>query len=335
MLNDSRFQLLKDWIENILKWQGASIQVASADASFRRYFRITHENKSFIAMDAPPDKEDTQPFIHITKRLLAIGVHAPEIIAEQTELGFLMLEDLGCTPYQEALSIDSADELYEDALKALIVFQQADINGLPQYDDQFLLQEMALMPEWFLKTHLGIKLNDSQEQLINKVFNDLTKVISHFPTGFVHRDYHSRNLMKTENNNPGIIDYQDAVSGPLCYDLVSLLRDCYVLWPQSKVREWALLYKNLAVKQGLMETMKDHEFLRQMDLMGLQRHIKVLGIFSRLKHRDHKPHYLDDLPLTLSYVLEIGKHHPETQPLVKLLDELSIVEKINIMEVPE
>ncbi|MEE9352207.1 MAG: phosphotransferase [Thiotrichaceae bacterium] len=335
MINDTRFQLLQDWVKNTLKWDDARIEVASADASFRRYFRIHYQSKSFIAMDAPPEKEDTQPFIDITKRLLAVEVHAPEIIAEHTEQGFLILEDLGTVPYQDVLTDTTAENLYKEALQALITLQRADITGLPNYDSALLHQEMELMPEWFLKTHLNIELNDSQKDIIKRSFKHLTEAITQQATGFVHRDYHSRNLMKVGVNNPGIIDYQDAVNGPLTYDVISLLRDCYIVWPKEKVNQWALQYKAMAVENDLMPECDDSAFLRDFDLMGLQRHIKVLGIFARLHHRDGKAHYLEDLPLTLSYVLEIGKDHPETAPLVELFNELEIAKHLGIVEIPQ
>lgn len=334
MLTDNRFQLLQSWIQETLNWKNAIIEVASADASFRRYFRIHHQAKTYIAMDAPPDKEDIAPFVDVTQRLLDSGVHAPKIIAEQAELGFLMLEDLGTIPYQDVLNQSSADDLYTDALEALISLQQANIDGLPLYSKDFLHDEMKLMPEWFLGKHLDIKLTTSQQDIINRTFDNLTNAIEEQPTGFVHRDYHSRNLMKTAEQNPGIIDYQDAVSGPLTYDLVSLLRDCYVVWPQSKVSAWALQYKHMAIESGLLKEITDEDFLRHMDLTGLQRHIKVLGIFSRLKHRDGKAHYLEDLPLTLSYVLTVGSKHPETNDLVALFDGLNIPELIGTVDIP-
>ena len=335
MKNDTRLDLLTHWIASKLEWHNAEIEVASADASFRRYFRVHYKNSSYIAMDAPPDKEDIQPFIDITRRLLAVQVHAPTIIAEHVEHGFLMLEDLGNVPYQSVLNSETADELYKEAIQALLILQQADTTGLPRYDAELLRQEMALMPEWFLNTHLNLSLTPSQVQTIEQVFTDLTTAISTQPTGFVHRDYHSRNLMQTSHNNPGIIDYQDAVKGPVSYDLVSLLRDCYLVWPDTKVTEWALHYKTKAVENQLMPAISDRAFLKQMDLMGLQRHIKVLGIFARLKHRDGKSHYLQDLPLTLSYVLEVGSRHPETLPLIELFNELAIAEHIGTVDIPQ
>ncbi len=334
MTEDLRFKQLKHWITIDLGWKNARLEVASADASFRRYFRVQHAHQSYIAMDAPPDKEDIRPFIDISQRLLATGVHAPQIIAQHTAQGFLLLEDLGKTPYQEILTPNRADTLYRDALQALITLQQADTTGLAHYNAALLHQEMALMPKWFLQTHLGITLSSSQSHIIEQCFQQLITAIDEQPCQFVHRDYHSRNLMYTQHNNPGIIDYQDAVRGPVSYDLVSLLRDCYVLWPDSKVTEWALYYKSMAVKKQRMPDLADIDFLKQMDLMGLQRHIKVLGIFARLKHRDSKPHYLADLPLTLSYVLHIGKRHPETRPLVELFEKLNIPARIGTVEIP-
>ena len=334
MKTDTRLEQLKGWIKSELNWQNTTIEVASADASFRRYFRVYYNDISYIAMDAPPTKEDILPFIDITQRLLATGVHAPKIIAQSIELGFLMLEDLGSTPYQDKLN-DKPDSLYFDAMQALIKIQTADTTGLENYDKKHLDDEMQLMPEWFLKTHLGIELSTSQQQIIKSCFEQLTKNIETQANGFVHRDYHSRNLMIIEENNPAIIDYQDAVFGPITYDLVSLLRDCYIHWPNSRVEHWALQYRDMAASTGLLDKIDDKEFIRWFDLMGLQRHIKVLGIFCRLWHRDGKKHYLDDLPLTLSYVLSVGEKHTETQALVELFHSLDITSKIGTVDIKE
>lgn len=334
MTTDTRLNKLKDWIENTLNWKGANIEIASADASFRRYFRIHHKDNSYIAMDAPPEKEDILPFINITQRLAQTGVHAPQLIAYSVALGFIVMEDLGCIPYQDKLN-ESADALYTDAMHALIKMQKADTTGLEHYDRQHLNDEMELMPIWFLETHLDIKLNHSHKTIIQNCFNDLIDNILEQPKGFVHRDYHSRNLMVVTTNNPAIIDYQDALYGSITYDLVSLLRDCYIYWPNKRVEQWALDYKNKAIESGLIDTVSDTDFIRWFDLMGLQRHIKVLGIFCRLWHRDGKKHYLDDLPLTLSYVLKIGKKHPETQALVELFQQLDIPSKISTVDIPE
>ena len=334
MKTDIRLEELKKWIKSKLNWQNTTIEVASADASFRRYFRVQYDNSTYIAMDAPPEKEDILPFIDITQRLLACGIHAPKIIAQSESLGFLMLEDLGSTPYQEQLD-KYADKLYFDAMQALIKMQKADTSGLEHYDEKHLNDEMELMPEWFLKKHLKIQLNKDQELTIKQCFDALNQNILKQNNGFVHRDYHSRNLMIVENNNPAIIDYQDAVYGPITYDLVSLLRDCYVCWSNSQVEKWALQYRNMAIEAGLIDNIDKKDFIRWFDLMGLQRHIKVLGIFCRLWHRDGKENYLNDLPLTLSYVINVGKKHPETQPLIALFEALNIPSLIGTIDIPE
>jgi len=334
MTQDTRLEQLKQWITTDLHWHNTHIEVASADASFRRYFRLFYQDKSYIAMDAPPEKEDILPFIDITQRLRKTGVHAPQIIAQSLSLGFLILEDLGSTPYQDQLQ-QSAQRLYEDALAALIQMQNADVIGLPHYDKKLLNNEMQLMPEWFLNTHLNIELNSQQKDIIQECFTNLLPEIIKQPQGFVHRDYHCRNLMISTDNNPAIIDYQDAIYGALTYDVVSLLRDCYIHWPNHQVEAWALSYRDKAVAAGLMATVDDTTFIRWFDLMGLQRHIKVLGIFCRLWHRDGKKHYLEDLPLTLSYVMSIAKKHPESRALGELLQTLDIPTRIGTIEIME
>jgi aminoglycoside/choline kinase family phosphotransferase len=331
---DTRLEQLKQWIDTDLNWQPITITVASADASFRRYFRIHYQDKTYIAMDAPPEKEDILPFIDITQRLRQTGVHAPQIIAQSTPLGFLILEDLGSIPYQDKLiNIEAANTLYSDALTALLKIQKADTSGLPHYDQKRLQEEMQLMPEWFLKTHLNIHLSEQQQQTIQTCFDSLCKEILQQPNGFVHRDYHCRNLMVIESNNPAIIDYQDAVYGPLTYDVVSLLRDCYIAWSNQQVETWALNYRDQAVTAGLLQPVNDTTFIRWFDFMGLQRHIKVLGIFCRLWHRDGKQHYLDDLPLTLAYSINIAKKYPETQALAELLQMYDIPNQIGKVDI--
>lgn len=331
MTQDLRLNELTLWVE--VTWPGAEITIASADASFRRYFRIHHQGKTMIAMDAPPEKEDVKPFIDVTNRLLQAGVHAPKIIKQSLEKGFLVLSDLGSMLYLDKLNDELADSLYDDALRELVKIQKTDTSGLPNYNKALLQQEMQLMPDWFLSKHLCLSLSDVQQALIQQTFDDLTQAILEQPQVFVHRDYHSRNLMFTEQNNPGVIDYQDAVKGAITYDLVSILRDCYIAWPNHKVEKWALAYRDQAVKIGLMNETDDQTFIRWFDLMGLQRHIKVLGIFARLCHRDGKQNYLNDLPLTLDYVLTIGKKYPETQALVRLFEELNIPSSINMIEI--
>ncbi len=326
MTQDLRLQQLTCWIKET--WPEATLSVASADASFRRYFRIHHQGNTLIAMDAPPEKEDSQPFVDITQRLLNAGVHAPKILKQSLEQGFLVLSDLGSTPYLNQLNKETADTLYADAIQALLKIQQADSTDLPIYNTALLQTEMQLMPDWFLDTHLKLTLNTSQQQIISNTFDALTKAVLEQPQAFVHRDYHSRNLMRTAKHNPGIIDYQDAVLGAVTYDLVSLLRDCYIAWPNNKVEQWALAYRDQAVSANIINAVDSATFIRWFDLMGLQRHIKVLGIFARLCHRDGKKNYLDDLPLTLDYVMQVGKKHPETQALIALFEQLDIAKKI-------
>ncbi|MEE9327004.1 MAG: phosphotransferase [Cocleimonas sp.] len=329
MTTDNRLQQLSQWIHQ--ETPNATIEVASADASFRRYFRVADNGKTTIAMDAPPEQEDCAPFIDVTQRIRNTGVHAPEIIRQDLENGFLLLEDLGNTPYLDRLCTQTADKLYGDAISALLEIQTADTQDLPEYDDALLQQEMQLMPEWFLQKHLGITLSDEQQKTIDRILAVIAATVLQQPQVFVHRDYHSRNLMILEEDNPGVIDYQDAVLGPITYDLVSLLRDCYIRWPNEKISQWVLInYKKQAEEKGLLAKTQDSTFIQWFDYMGLQRHIKVLGIFARLNHRDGKTDYLDDLPLTLHYVMEVATKYPLTRPLVNLFNEWDIPEKIGL-----
>ncbi len=331
MTADNRLQQLTQWIHQ--EAPSASIEVASADASFRRYFRVSDKGKTSIAMDAPPEQEDCSPFIDVTQRLRNVGVHAPNVIRQDLESGFLLLEDLGSTPYLDRLCTQTADKLYGDAINTLLKMQTADIQNLPEYDEALLQQEMQLMPEWFLQKHLGITPSDEQQKTIDRILMVITAAVLQQPQVFVHRDYHSRNLMILEEGNPGVIDYQDAVLGPITYDLVSLLRDCYIRWPNEKISKWVLInYKKQAEEAGLLSKVQDSTFIQWFDYMGLQRHIKVLGIFARLNHRDGKDNYLDDLPLTLHYVMEVANKYPLTRPLVNLFNEWEIPQKIGLPE---
>lgn len=331
MSTDQRLDELTQWVHQ--ERPLATLEVASADASFRRYFRVKQGQSSWVAMDAPPDKETLTPFIDITERLLAQKVNAPSIFQRSTDQGFLLLSDLGSTPYLPELNNDTADTLYGDAFSALLNIQQASVVGLPSYDDALLQLEMDLMPEWFLGEHLGIKLSNTEQEMLQGVFDSLKNNALEQPQVFVHRDYHSRNLMVTKENNPGVIDYQDAVLGPICYDLVSLLRDCYISWSEARVYEWVAQYQELATEQGLMQAVSSDIFKKWFDFIGLQRHIKVLGIFARLNHRDGKASYLKDLPLTLSYVVTVAKRYPELSDLLVLLDRYDIEKKVGTMEI--
>ncbi len=317
-----RLALLRRWLDGELGMAGFDIEPASADASFRRYFRITFDGKSSIVMDAPPDKEDIRPFVRIGRQLHAIGLNVPEILAENLDQGFLLLGDLGSRQYLDELNDKSVDRLYGDAMGALVVLQARGpgADELPPYDRQLLWQEMALFSDWLMQKHLGITLDISTALLINETFALLAESALEQPAVCVHRDYHSRNLMVCENN-PGILDFQDAVHGPVTYDLASLLRDCYIAWPRERVEAWVLGYHDMAVEEGILSERQEARFLRWFDLMGVQRHLKASGIFARLNHRDGKSGYLKDIPRTLGYVVEVSARYPELHPFLNLLEE--------------
>jgi hypothetical protein len=314
--SDSRLANLTQWVIEDLGFVGASIAPASADASFRRYFRVTREADSYIVMDAPPDKEDSHPFLKVARILGSLDLNVPIVLARDMERGFLLLSDLGSRQYLDALKPDgAADELYADALHSLRVMQTADAGisrALPRYDRALLLREMELLPEWFLDRHLGLTVQKPERAMLDRLFESLVEAAVSQPACFVHRDYHSRNLLVTPNNNPGILDFQDAVWGPVTYDLASLLKDCYIAWPPARVRQWVLEYRESLLEAGFKLNCDAAQFLRWFDLTGLQRHIKVLGIFARLFYRDGKRQYLDDLPRVLAYVRDTALAHPET-----------------------
>lgn len=292
------------------------LSMVSGDASFRRYYRLTGCSPSRVAVHAPPDKERNLEFTRVAVLLRAAGVHAPEVLAFEPIQGFLLLEDLGDSLLRGSLAANSVDRLYGLALDTLLDIQRAPVAGggwaLPPYSDALLRQEMALFPEWFLQRLLGITPTPEESALIAGTFDALCASALAQPRVLVHRDYHSRNLMLLADGSLGVIDFQDAVQGPVTYDLVSLLRDCYVRWPPEQVRGWALAYATRAAAAGIMPAMTDADFLRAFDLMGLQRHIKVLGIFARLWLRDGKPGYLNDLPLVIRYTLDVAAAHAET-----------------------
>jgi aminoglycoside/choline kinase family phosphotransferase len=317
-----RLEQLNRWLTKTLGLPPYAIAPASSDASFRRYFRITFNGESRIVMDAPPDREDSRPFVAIGRRLRAIGLNVPEILAEELEQGFLLLSDLGTQQYLSALNDDTVDRLYGDALGALAVLQACGpgSDALPPYDEGLLRREMALFGDWYLGRHLGLALKPNEQAVLEQSFALLVENALEQPQVSVHRDYHSRNLMVSAHN-PGILDFQDAVFGPVTYDLVSLLRDCYIAWPRGQVEQWLLGYHDIAVDHGILRGRQEERFLRWFDLMGVQRHLKASGIFARLNHRDGKPGYLDDIPRTLAYVAEVSARYPELQPFLHLLEE--------------
>jgi N-acetylmuramate 1-kinase len=323
---DVRLQLIDQWLQRELKLPLQALVPASSDASFRRYFRITcRDGRSLIVMDAPPDKENIQPYLHVTRLLQSIGVHVPTVYEVDTVRGLILLEDLGATSYLMQLQAGSDPKsLYGDALQALLQISahgQDAAAALEPYDHQALHRELMLMPEWFCQRHLSLDLSAGEISLLASTFEMLIAEALAQPTVFVHRDYHSRNLMVLAQGNPGIIDFQDAVRGPLTYDLVSLLKDCYITWPREKVCHWVSQYRVLLQAQNLPVGQDDHQFLRWFDLMGLQRHIKILGIFARLWYRDGKPGYLQDLPLTLKYVQEASAAYPQLREFSQFVQQ--------------
>lgn len=322
---DLRLAQLQDWLSGLPASAGVrpeTLRPASSDASFRRYFRLdTREGGTVIAMDAPPPQEDVRPFIHVDKVFGDAGLSVPKILAQDVERGFLLLSDLGSTTYLHQLSPDRAHKLYLDAIDALILLQvQSQPGVLPEYDRALLQRELMLFPEWYVGKHLGVTLTDAQTAELNKVFEALLANTLAQPQVYVHRDYHSRNLMALGQGNPGILDFQDAVYGPITYDLVSLLRDAYVQWDEELVLDWAIRYWERARRAGLPVNADIDAFYRDFEFMGLQRHLKVLGIFARLYHRDGKDQYLNDLPLVMEYTRKAAGRYRELAPLIRLLD---------------
>jgi len=312
---------LQQWLRDTCGIRDFSFVPASGDASFRRYFRVgLADGTSLIAMDAPPDKEDCRPFVDVTGRLAATGVHVPQIVHQDLQQGFLLLEDLGDDLYLGELDETSVDRLYGEAIAALVRFQEhGDVTGLPAYDRELLAAEMALFPEWLLGQHLGLALDNAERRMLGECFELLIGNALAQPRVLVHRDYHSRNLLYCAPHNPGIIDYQDAVHGPLSYDLVSLLRDCYIRWPGQRVDAWLQDYARAAAAAGLIDQAQQVLLPQWFDLMGVQRHLKAAGIFARLKHRDGKPGYLGDIPRTLGYIIEVAQRRPEIGPLAQFI----------------
>lgn len=315
-----RLTQLQNWLDSLAKDTYNNLQIASADASFRQYFRVNNsrDNKTYIVMDAPPEKENCKPFVHVTTLIRSVDVNAPRIIALDLAQGFLLLDDLGNKPYLDHLDEKTADSLYLDAIDSLIKIQTIDAI-LPVYNAALLQTEMDLFETWYINRHLGIQLNASQKASLNSIFSLLIKNAEEQPQVFVHRDYHSRNLMITDTDNPGVIDYQDAVIGPITYDLVSLFKDCYIEWPREKVELWLDLYLARLTPTHFIDK---KTLLRWFDLMGVQRHLKVLGIFARLNYRDGKSQYLNDLPLTLKYVTDICHCYEALLPLQELMQDI-------------
>lgn len=322
---DIRKQQLSIWLTAVLQHPEFELTTASADASFRRYFRVNlADGKTLIAMDAPPSHENCEPFVRIAKLFGNAGVHVPEVVAEDLQQGFLLLSDLGDVTYLSQLNQQTASRLYHDANMALVKLQLASQpDVLPNYDAALLTREMQLFPDWYIAKHLNVILDEKQQAVLKNTFELLNRNILAQGQVYVHRDYHSRNLMVIAENNPGVLDFQDAVYGAITYDLVSLLKDAYISWEEEQVIDWAVRYWQEARKAGLPVPDDFSDFYRDFEYMGAQRHIKVLGIFARLYHRDGKNGYLKDMPLVMNYLRSVCERYAELRPMLRLLDSLS------------
>ena len=321
-----------DRIETLRRFIGAhrpgerfELAPASADASFRRYFRVTFADdggRTLIAMDAPPEKEDCRPFVKVAGLMAAAGVHVPRILAQDLDQGFLLLDDLGSTPYLSALNESTADCLFADAVDALIKWQLASRpDVLPPYDEALLRRELELFPQWYVERHLGVTVDAEMRATLDRVFALIVESNLAQPKVYVHRDYMPRNLMVTEPN-PGVLDFQDAVYGPIAYDVVSLFKDAFLSWPEERVLDWTIRYWEKAKKARLPVDADFAAFYRDFEWMGLQRHLKVLGIFARICHRDGKPAYVEDTPRFVNYVRTVAQRYNALAPLVRLFDRL-------------
>ena len=317
-----RLQQIEAWLVKQFPLTSFDLAPASADASFRSYFRATFAERTLIVMDAPPQQEDCRPFIHVAQLFGAAGVHVPQVLAQDLDQGFLLLTDLGHTTYLQALTASNAQNLYGAATDALVAIQLASReNELPPYDETLLMREMRLFPEWYITRHLQFTLNEKQGATLENIFQRVLQNNLAQPRVYVHRDYHSRNLMVTEPN-PGILDFQDAVYGPITYDLASLFKDAYIRWEEADILDWLIAYWEKARQAGLPVHADFADFYRDYEWMGVQRHLKVLGIFARLYHRDGKEGYLKDLPLVMDYLRKACERYVDLKPLLRLLDEL-------------
>ena len=320
---DPRRDALERWLAERFPGESFSLARASEDASFRRYWRASFaDGRTLVAMDAPPDKEDCRPFVRIAGLLQAAGVHAPRIHAQDLAQGFLLLTDLGNRLYLNELNDQTAPELFRDAIDTLIRWQRATREGeLPAYDEALLRREMSLFPEWYVERHLRRPLTHEQKSELETTYQVLVRSALAQPRVYVHRDYMPRNLMVCEPN-PGVLDFQDAVLGPITYDIVSLLRDAFLSWPEERVIDWTVRYWEKARAAGLPVEADFGEFWRAFEWMGLQRHLKVLGIFARINYRDGKPKYLADTPRFLAYARPVARRYRELAPLARLLEAL-------------
>lgn len=329
---DSRLDGLKAWLEECLPavcaargWAApgeARLSPASSDASFRRYFRWEEGERSLIVMDAPPPQEDCRPFVKVAGLLASAGVHVPEILAADLEQGYLLLPDLGRQTYLDVIDENNADALFEDALEALVAFQRLPVEGLlPSYDEALLRRELQLFPDWYLARHLGVTLDGEALAAWERICTRLIDSALAQPRVLVHRDYMPRNLMQSRPN-PGVLDFQDAVFGPVTYDVTCLFKDAFLSWPQARVETWLRRYWQRAQAAGIPLPESFEAFQQASDLMGVQRHLKVIGIFARICHRDGKPRYLGDVPRFFAYLDEVIARRPELAELGELLARL-------------
>ena len=316
-----RFESLQNWLKETLETSDFILKPASEDASFRYYYRLALDNNTFIVMDAPPDQEDCKPFIKVSNILHACNVNVPIIHNMDLEQGFLLLSDFGDDHYLNKLSKLTANNLYSDAIQTILSMQlSSDTEGLSKYNEALLRREMSLFTDWLLDKHLGIALDTDQTKAVDALFDILVTNALEQPQAFVHRDFHSRNLMLTKERNPGVIDFQDAVVGPITYDLVSLLKDCYIKWTKIEIKGWVNFYLDkLALHDSKLDFDRE-QFQRWFDLMGVQRQLKASGIFARLSHRDDKHGFLKDIPRTLSYIVDLKSTYKELLPLCQLIE---------------
>jgi N-acetylmuramate 1-kinase len=310
------------WTQASLGNPALTLEPASSDASFRSYWRTHHDGRSWIVMDSPPAQEDPRPWLAIGEQLTAAGLHVPAVYDKDLEQGFLLIEDLGSRLYLPALNETTADALYGDAMHALLRMQsRMNHRDLPPFDRDLMIRGLEIMPEWFLGRHLGHQPDCGEWDVLEAAFGVIIRNAQEQPRCFVHRDYHSRNLLIVDHNNPGIIDFQGALSGPITYDLASLLRDGYIAWPRERVEAWVESYRRQLIDAHLIGPDVDQkQFLRWFDLTGLHRHIRVLGQFYRLWYRDGKPGYLADVPRVYHYVVSVARSYPELADFVALIE---------------
>ena len=336
---DVRLQHLKVWLDEQLAtvfenegWGAvppATLTAASSDASFRRYFRWEGEGRSFVVMDAPPPQENCKPFVDIADFLRTCLINVPKIYAQDLDRGFLLLNDLGNKTFLDVINSSNADELFKDAIEALLAFQQLPMTEpLPSYDVALLRRELELFPEWYVRAHLGVDCNEQQQAVWQRVSTLLIDSALAQPKVLVHRDFMPRNLMLSIPN-PGVLDFQDAVYGPVTYDITCLFKDAFLSWPEERVRNWLQDYWKLALPLGIPVQRDFEEFLRASDLMGVQRHLKVIGIFARICHRDGKPRYLADVPRFFSYIEAVLARRPELAELGELFSSLGLVSEVD------